>query len=109
MEKGYFYEHWYEVLLELSKNYSNLRGVVAMLMGAWPLEYTGISASEIIKVEDDLIQKGIIPRRVEYNDDGMAGYIEEGEDVIKDIKRYLWLVLYDERREREHEERRGKK
>ena len=107
MGKEYNYERWYEDMLELSENYSYLKGVVAILMIAYPLSYTGLPVTEILKVEDDLIQRGIIPRRVEY-EDKMNGFIYEGEEIIKDIKDYLWLVLYEERSIKEYEERLGK-
>ena len=101
MEKGDIYERWYEILLELSENYSNLSSVVTMLKLAWLID---IPVSEILKVEDELIKRSIIPRRVEYDDD-RTGYIEEGDNVIRDIKNMLWNVLYRDRREREHKER----
>ena len=101
MEKKDIYEHWYEVLLEFSENYSILGNVLAMLMGAYPLEHTGIPVSEILKVEDELIQRNIISRKVEY-DDGITGYLNEGNDVVRDIKKMIWRNLYDERREREY-------
>lgn len=94
MGKEYNYERWYEDMLELSENYTYLRGVVAILMIAWPLSDTGLPVTEILKVEDDLIEKGIIPRRVEY-DDVITGYLNEGNDVVRDIKNMIWRDLYD--------------
>lgn len=95
MDDDFIRTHWYELLLELSGNYTNLKGVVTMLIGAWPLQYTRIPISEIYKVEDDLVERGVLSRRVEL-EDSRTEYLYEGEEVVRDIKFHLWNVLYNE-------------
>ena len=83
-----------------SRGYADLRQVSILCHYAC---YGGVSESEILKVEDDLIKRGIISRRIEY-EDKMNGYIYEGDEIIKDIKFYLWNALYEERSIRKYEE-----
>ena len=96
-----FNERFHEAIVLYSRDYSDLSLVRLLIHCAWG---NNVDEIEILKVEDDLIDRGIIPRRVEY-EDSINEYIYEGDEIIRDIKFYLWNVLYEERREREYEER----
>ena len=94
-------KRFHDGVIICSRGYADLRQVSILCHYAC---YGGVSESEILKVEDDLIEWGIISRRIEY-EDKMIGYIYEGDEIIKDIKFYLWNVLYEERSIRKYEER----
>ena len=96
-----FDKRFHEAVVLYSHDYSDLSIVRLLIHCAWA---NNVAEIEILKVEDDLIEKGIILRKVEY-EDNMGGYIYEGGEIVKDIKFYLWNVLYEDRREREYEER----